>query len=67
MGASTRNMHNNLKQRSATKVSTTKEDNDVNLVPNCCINVTHHIKTGQLSVECISRYYSICMEKKQRK
>ena len=26
-------------------------------------NVTHHIKTGQLSVECISRYHSICMEK----
>ena len=25
--------------------------------------VTHHIKTGQLSVECISRYYSICMGK----
>ena len=24
---------------------------------------THHIKTGQLSVECISRYYSICMGK----
>ena len=29
--------------------------------------VTHHIKTGQLSVEYISRYYSICMRKKQRK
>ena len=27
------------------------------------IFVTHHIKTGQLSVECISRYYSICMGK----
>ena len=26
-------------------------------------NVTHHIKTGQLSVECISRYYAICMGK----
>ena len=26
-------------------------------------NVTHHIKTGQLLVECISRYYSICMGK----
>ena len=25
--------------------------------------VTHHIKTGQLSVECISRYYTICMGK----
>ena len=25
--------------------------------------VTRHIKTGQLSVECISRYYSICMGK----
>ena len=27
------------------------------------IFVTHHIKTGQLLVECISRYYSICMGK----
>ena len=25
--------------------------------------VTHHIKTGQLSVECISIYYTICMGK----
>ena len=29
--------------------------------------MTHHIKTGQLSVEYISRYYSICMEKKKKK
>ena len=28
-----------------------------------CVFVTHHIKTGQLSVECISRCYSICMGK----
>ena len=27
------------------------------------LNVTHHIKTGQLWVECISRYYTICMGK----
>ena len=30
-------------------------------------NVIDHIKTGLLSVECISRYYSICMGQKQGK
>ena len=30
---------------------------------SCSWYVTHHIKTGQLSVECISRYNTICMGK----